>query len=195
MWYQCCVCLPPVFLFSPPAHSALYQRAAASHSVYRHTSRGTIRKKKTKNHHDLHLKRVCTFACFWPPSVDMLLGSHNRAYSWPTPDTSLGRSLTKTEHSLQVQSMCVSTLKASVRSAYLPPWCGPACSPAAPPEALGTRLPGLPPLPPACCSPDWAARDTACTQTRLRLKLQLKSSEFIGKLPQNRRSLTGLWDP
>lgn len=37
MWYLCCVCLPPVFLFSPPVHSVPYRTAAASRSAYRHT--------------------------------------------------------------------------------------------------------------------------------------------------------------
>lgn len=175
MWYLCCVCLPPVFVFSPPVHSALYQRAAASHSVYRHTSRRAVRRYKTK-HHDmcmcthLHVSDLPVLIRCLGLTIVLIL---DRLQTQVSVDAWQRRS-----HSLRVPSLCVSILKKfSMRSAYLPPWCGPACSPAAPPEALGTQLPGLPPLPTACCSPDWAARDTACTQTRLRLKLQLKSSD------------------
>lgn len=70
-------------------------------------------------------------------------------------------------------------MKVSVCSNYLPPWCGPACSPAALPEAPDILLPDLPPPLPACCSPGWAARGKACTQTQLRLRPWQESSDTL----------------
>lgn len=49
MWCQCCVGLPPAFLFSLPVHFALCRRVTASHSARTH--RQILRWKLSLNHH------------------------------------------------------------------------------------------------------------------------------------------------
>lgn len=55
-------------------------------------------KKQTKYWGGIyHREFVCASVCFWPPSVDMLPGSHTRTCSLLTPGTALGRYLTTTK--------------------------------------------------------------------------------------------------
>lgn len=195
MWYLCCACLPPVSWFSPPVRSAPYQRAAASHSAsdtYTHTwTEELLEEKKNRN---LHLS-ACTLARVWPPSVDTLLGSRTRTYSWLTPDTSLGRYLTKTgaqftsvdavrghwERPLRVQPTCHLGADLHVLQQHRQRLQILGC-----PAGLHLCQLAVHLAEPLTVQPGHKAR--------LRLKLRLNWSSN-GKLPNKRSCLTGLWDP
>lgn len=181
MWYLCCVCLPPVFLFSPPVHSVPYQTAAASRSAYRHAKSiqniggGGSTAANLCAH--LYVSDLPVLTCCLGLTLILVL---YRLQAQLSVDTWQWQKRNMQEDCKWVRTLyehlCV---QVSVCSNYLPPWCGPACSPAAPPEAPDILLPDLPPPQQACCSPGWAAHGKACTQTQLRLRPWQESSDAL----------------